>query len=53
MVLSHARLVVFGLLVVEGVLWLSERFQWFAFNHHKSWTVLIAVAAVGAVFWSC
>ena len=30
------------------MLWLSERFQWFGFNHHKGWTVLIAVAAVGA-----
>ena len=35
------------LLGVEGFLWLSERFQWFPFNHHKGWTVLIAVAAVG------
>ena len=23
---------IFGLLVVEGLLWLSERFQWFGFN---------------------
>jgi len=29
-----------------GLLWLSERFQWFSLNHHKGWTVLIAVAAV-------
>ncbi len=35
------------LLAVEGFLWLSERFQWFAFNEHKGWTVLIAVASVG------
>jgi hypothetical protein len=35
------------LLAVEGVLLLSERFQWFAFNEKKGWTVLIAVAAVG------
>ena len=35
------------LLAVEGVLWLSQRFQWFAFNQHKGWTVLIAVASVG------
>ncbi len=41
---------IFGLLVVEGLLWLSERFQWFGFNHHKGWTVLIAVAAVGVAF---
>ena len=38
---------VLGLLAVEGLLWLSERFQWFAFNQHKGWTVLIAVASVG------
>ena len=38
---------IYGLLVVEGLLWLSERFQWFAFNHHKGWTVLIGVAVVG------
>ena len=35
------------LLAVEGFLWLSERFQWFAFNHHKGYAVLIAVASVG------
>ena len=35
------------LLAVEGFLVLSERFQWFAFNQHKGWTVLIAVASVG------
>jgi len=36
------------LLAVECLLWLSEWFQWFAFNTHKGWTVLIAVASVGA-----
>ena len=36
-----------GLLVAECPLWLSERYQWFSFNQHKGWTVLIAVAAVG------
>ena len=41
---------VIGLLVVECLLWLSERFQWFAFNQHKGWTVLIAVAVVGVAF---
>jgi hypothetical protein len=35
-----------ALLVVEFVLWLSERFQWFEFNQHKGCTVLIAVAVV-------
>ncbi len=38
---------IFGLLVVEGLLWLSERYRWFWFNERKGWTVLIAVAAVG------
>jgi hypothetical protein len=38
---------IYGLLVVEGLLWLSERNSWFAFNTHKGWTVLIAVASVG------
>ncbi len=38
---------VLGLLVVEGLLWLSERFGWFWFNEKKGWTVLIGVAAVG------
>jgi Leucine-rich repeat (LRR) protein len=34
-------------LAVEGFLWLSDQLNWFAFNHHKGWTALIAVAAVG------
>ncbi len=38
---------VLGLLAATGVLFLSERFRWFAFNQHKGWTVLIAVASVG------
>jgi hypothetical protein len=38
---------IFGLLVVEGLLWLSERYRWFGFNLHRGWTVLIAVAVVG------
>jgi len=42
---SPGRLIV-GLLAVEGFLFLSEQFQWFAFNEKKGWTVLIAVAAV-------
>ncbi len=41
------RLVI-GLLIVEGLLWLSERFQWFPFNHHKGYTVLVTVATVAA-----
>ena len=35
------------LLVMECLLWLSERFRYFGFNQHKGWTVLIAVAVVG------
>jgi len=34
-------------LAVTGLLYLSDRWQWFGFNEHKGWTVLIAVAAVG------
>ncbi len=53
--LSPGRLVS-GLLLAVCFLWLSEQFQWFAFNHLKGWTVLIAVAAVATVmililFW--
>ena len=44
--LSPDRFVI-ALLLGVCLLWLSERFQWFGFNHHKGWTVLIAVAAVG------
>jgi len=40
---------IMGLLAVEGVLFLSEWFQWFAFNEKKGYTVLIAVAAVCVV----
>jgi hypothetical protein len=39
---------VIGAPLSVGLLWLSDRLQWFGFNHHKGWTVLIAVAAVGA-----
>ncbi len=42
---------VIGLLIVECLLWLSERFQWFGFNSHKGWTVLIAVKAVVVFFF--
>ncbi len=46
---SPGRLVAL-LLIVEGLLWLSERFKWFPFNAHKGWTVLIAVATAGVFF---
>ena len=36
-----------GLLAVECLLWLSERFQWFTVNYYERWTALIAVASVG------
>ena len=39
---------ILALLVVECVLWLSERFQWPAW--HKGYAVLTALAAVGVVF---
>ena len=38
---------IFGLLVVEGLLWLSERYRWPTW--HKGYAVLTAVAAVGVV----
>ena len=41
---------VLGLLAVEVLLLLSERFEWFAFNRHKGYTVLIAVATAGVTF---
>ena len=44
--LTPDRFVV-GLFALEGFLLLSERYQWFAFNEHKGWTVLIALAVVG------
>ena len=42
------RLII-GLLAIEVFLFLSEWFQWFAFNEKKGYTVLIAVAAVCSV----
>jgi hypothetical protein len=36
-----------GLLGVQVFLFLSEQFQWFWFNEHKGWTVLIAVGVIG------
>jgi hypothetical protein len=39
---------ILALLALEGVLLLSEQFRWFPLNQHKGWTVLIAVASVGA-----
>jgi len=40
---------IYGLLVVEGLLWLSERYTWFWFNEKKGWTVLVGVGVVGVV----
>lgn len=39
------------LLVVEAVLPLSERFQWFSFNEKKGWTVVFGVTAVALFFF--
>ena len=36
-----------GLILVVCLLWLSDHFRLLGFNHHKGWTVLLAVAAVG------
>ncbi len=44
--LTPDRLIL-GLLAVEAFLLLSQRGGWFAFNQHKGWTVLMAVATVG------
>jgi hypothetical protein len=40
-----------ALLVVEALLWLSERLHWFRFNEKKGWTVLIVVASVGVTMF--
>ncbi len=40
---------VYGAVVATGVLFASERWRWFAFNEHKGWTVLLAVAVVAVV----
>jgi hypothetical protein len=36
-----------GLLAVQVLLFLSDRFDWLPFNEKKGWTVLIAVGVVG------
>jgi hypothetical protein len=36
-----------ALLLAECLLLLSERLQWFGFNLHKGWTLLIAIACAG------
>ena len=41
---------VIGLLMVECLLCMSERYKWFWFNEKKGWTVLITVAVVGIAF---
>jgi hypothetical protein len=46
--LTLGRLVLF-LMLIEGFLWLSEQLRWFSFNQHKNWTILIALACVGAL----
>ena len=36
------------LLVVECLMWLSQRFQWFSLNHKKGFAVLITISVVAA-----
>jgi hypothetical protein len=53
--LSPDRFVI-GLLVAQAFLLLSARFQWFAFNERKGWTVLLGVTVLAAailvlLFW--
>ena len=40
---------VYGSLAMTGILFLSGRWRWFAFNEHKGWTVLISIAGLGVV----
>jgi len=42
-------LLAFLLIALEGFLYSSERFRWFAFGERKGWAVLIAAAIVVAV----
>jgi hypothetical protein len=39
------------LIVLEGILLLSQWFCWLPFNQHKGWTVLVAIAAVGVTMF--
>jgi hypothetical protein len=44
--------VVLGLVVVEGLLWLSERCHCYSLSEDKTWTLLIALATAGtAMLW--
>jgi Leucine-rich repeat (LRR) protein len=44
--------VVLGLMVFEGLLWLSERCHCYSFSEDKTWTLLIAVGTAGiAMLW--
>jgi hypothetical protein len=40
--------ILIGLLVVEGILVLCDRFRWFGFDEHKGWTGSMAVLCVAA-----
>jgi hypothetical protein len=46
--LTPDRLVM-ALMAAECLLWLSERFQWFPFNQHKGFAVLVTIAIAAAV----
>jgi len=39
-------------LAVTAILFFFERWRWFAFNEHKGWTVLLAVAGIGVILLS-
>ena len=37
------------MLALVGLLWLSERFDWFMLGRHKGWAVLTAIAALAVL----
>ncbi len=41
--------VVLGLLAMEGLLFLSKRFEWSAFSQQKGWTEVLTVELVGVI----
>jgi hypothetical protein len=47
---SSADWLVVAILVCEVLLYFSEQLKWFSFNTHKGYTVLVALACMGAYF---
>lgn len=47
---SNPGWLIIVVLVCEVFLTLSQQLRWFSFNAHKGWTVLIAIACMGALF---